>query len=332
MHTDTIQGMHQHLLNAIRMHGRYAFPLSDISSQPLRLQVISRHKTFSVILHCSRLIPEVRGQGHPDLFHFRFPRTGPRRPGAQGDTVILGWWPAAGICVGFAARADARRPLRACWRHVRETTLLQAYVHGLAVEKQAQGCTAIAFPSDALAYYLEHSCQLHALARSHRDAELLCSSVQALQAGGDDLCTATHRHRRVISATRRFFRKRSFAARVLCAYGGKCAVCWSPVAFPEATHIAPGSSEDAVSTTSNGLALCPNHRTAYETALITVDEWYRVLVSRSRLRSLGMGDDNSRASPVLAGLRPYVLLPPEHFQRPRGAQIREGQRARGWQP
>ena len=71
----------------------------------------------------------------------------------------------------------------------------------------------------------------------------------------------------------------------------------------DAAHIVPVSHEHSTDDTQNGVALCSLHHRAYDTALVTFNERFRVMCSNQkieRLRQLerdgGWGSFTSRSN------------------------------------
>ncbi len=131
--------------------------------------------------------------------------------------------------------------------------------------------------------------------------------------------------------TRRLLRDRSFRERVLGAYQHRCAICAVQLGLIEAAHIIPAAIETSTDNTSNGIAFCPTHHKAYDTALITVDDEYRVVVSVKLVEGLRQERLDGGFEAFCAALLPLIVLPPETALRPRVEFLREGRRIRQWQ-
>jgi hypothetical protein len=88
-----------------------------------------------------------------------------------------------------------------------------------------------------------------------------------------------------------------FTASVLEAYKSRCALCGMQMGIVEAAHLVPHAltADDSV---ANGIALCPNHHTAFDLAsLIAIAPDRTVLVNETKLTYLAKHDlDGGRAS------------------------------------
>jgi len=89
--------------------------------------------------------------------------------------------------------------------------------------------------------------------------------------------------RRVSVTSQRYNRDPRFKSEVLSAYDRKCAVCSIQLGIIEAAHIIPHSHENGSDDIQNGLALCPNHHTMFDSGLIGISETHRVLVNWKRV-------------------------------------------------
>jgi putative restriction endonuclease len=64
----------------------------------------------------------------------------------------------------------------------------------------------------------------------------------------------------------------AFRARVLSAYGVRCAVCNLQMgALLEGAHITPDSDPNSSTKVNNGISLCTIHHSAYDAALLGID-------------------------------------------------------------
>jgi len=90
--------------------------------------------------------------------------------------------------------------------------------------------------------------------------------------------------RQKVSVTsEQYMRDPRFKSDVLGAYDSKCAVCSVQLGIIEAAHIIPHSHENGSDDIQNGIALCPNHHTMFDSGLIGISETHRVLVNWARV-------------------------------------------------
>lgn len=91
------------------------------------------------------------------------------------------------------------------------------------------------------------------------------------------------RRLKVSVTSERYKRDPKFKSEVLGAYDQKCAVCSIQLGIIEAAHIIPHSHENGSDNIQNGIALCPNHHTMFDSGLIGISETHSVLVNWKRV-------------------------------------------------
>jgi putative restriction endonuclease len=118
-------------------------------------------------------------------------------------------------------------------------------------------------------------------------------------------------------------RDSSFKARVLTAYGNKCAFSGLQLKLVEAAHIVPVSYENSTDDTANGIALSALYHRAYDKGLVTFNEQYQIILNSTRMKHLKeIGFDGGMEN-FIRDLRPIINVPPAVNDRPRTDFIRE---------
>lgn len=304
---------------------------AESSGPPFRLQVTDGEKALALVVYiwplsCAPLcgaVPDRRWVAQARELEFH------RGPCAL--TVALGWWDRAGVFSAFDCRRQdgVRRETEVM--SVSEETLAAAYRNGFAVERTTRGEVTLAFLPHLLIHYFQHAGCLHSFAQSVRDTKILRAIGSDRYSPDDQALASVARGRRgALRSLQQVLRTRSFRARVLTAYGRKCAVCGLASRLPDALHLVPPVPGHGTDDTSNGIALCPTHHKAYDAALITVTDDYRVLVSEARLESLRASDLLGGLDEFRRSLRPYIFIPPEPGLRPLPENLRRGREIRGW--
>ena len=76
----------------------------------------------------------------------------------------------------------------------------------------------------------------------------------------------------------------AFRARVISAYGTRCAICrLNHGKLLDAAHIIPDSDENSSTSVTNGLSLCKIHHTAYDINIVGIDADYKVHIRQDIL-------------------------------------------------
>ncbi|GAA1028176.1 hypothetical protein GCM10009557_12280 [Virgisporangium ochraceum] len=98
-------------------------------------------------------------------------------------------------------------------------------------------------------------------------------------------------------ATTSLVRASGFSRRVLSAYKMRCAMCGLGAGLAEGAHILPASAPGARDEVWNGVALCPNHHTAFDRHLIAV---------LPKTLEIAISDDLAQAARDDAAIRRFV--------------------------
>jgi putative restriction endonuclease len=125
-------------------------------------------------------------------------------------------------------------------------------------------------------------------------------------------------------------RDNSFRARVLRAYGYRCAFSGIQLKLVDAAHIVPVSYETSTDETSNGIALSPIHHKAYDNGLLTFNEKYQILFNDKEIHILKKIGLDGGIDKFKRDLRPIIDTPPALTDRPNIAYIRTANQLRGW--
>lgn len=321
----------ERIVNSIRDCGWGFLYLSRPPAPPLRLRVFRESETYLIRIYIWNM---THGGGRlRPADEYRIQITGVSRfePEQGGKTLILGWWDEAGVFAGFDYRRHSGLLGASPSMQIREQFLREAYEHGFSPCNKGNREIAIAFRPDFLTEYIRFLEHLHDVGRSPTDFEVLSSVAVDPAAVNDlDIDRVSQQRRSAVASVRRALRDNSFKERVLTAYRHRCAVCSLQMDLVEAAHIVPVAVPNSTDDTSNGLSLCTLHHSAYDRALITVDDEYHVLFSdskRDRLREIG--NDGGMDSFVRA-LRPLILLPPAINDRPNVRYLRMGREIRNW--
>ncbi len=207
-----------------------------------------------------------------------------------------------------------------------------AATNGMAVHVRGNKEIVIAFRPEFLGTYVAQMDDLHRIGLADREVALLRQiTVDPASVSGDDINAGiAEPRRRVVASVHRAVRNHEFSARVLTAYGHRCAFCGLQLRLLDAAHILPVAHPASVDRTANGVAVCTLHHRAYDNGILTFDETYRVHVNEAKItemekEGLAGGVDGFRKT-LLAS----ILVPENDSDRPAAATIREANAHRGW--
>ncbi len=253
-------------------------------------------------------------------------------PEVGGKTLVLGWWQDVGVFAGFDYEKHSGKLGESPSIQIREPALRTALATGFAPHSRGQGELAIAFRPDFLGTYVEHLQVLHECGQVPAEVQVL------VQLGEDPYAideakieeTVIEKRQYAVTSTRRALRDISFRARVLTAYGHRCALCGVQLKLLDGAHILPVIHADSTDETCNGVALCALHHRAYDQSLITFDPEYRTHLNPGEVDELmGMGLDGG-LDQFQAALRPILILPPDRRDRPKEEHVIAANELRNW--
>jgi len=246
--------------------------------------------------------------------------------------LILGWWEEGNVFVGFDFRKHSGNIGLSPSLQVKEETLRNAYIHGIAPYRKENGETAIAFRPEFLAYYAFNAEALHDFGKSISDYKALVTIASQAEShiATEILDTVASPRKNVLQTINKKLRDSSFRSRILTSYGFRCAFCNLQLKLVEAAHILPVSYEFSTDETRNGIALCALHHKAYDTGLVTMTENYEVIYHKEKFDNLKtIGHDGGMES-FIQHLKPLINLPPALHDRPHQDYIRQANILRGW--
>lgn len=250
--------------------------------------------------------------------------------GQVDRTLVLGWWEQGGVFAAWDVTKHLARLGASPSLQVLEGCLESAVRDRLATQRKGNDEIVVSFLPSFLGDYLVQQAGIHALAESPRDLVVLESVIADPTQSDVAVAAATSEPRgRVLRQVARSLRDGSFAARVLRAYGSACAMCGVQLRLIDAAHIIPVAMANN-DLTSNGIALCAIHHRAFDRALVTMDEKYRVVLNPDGIKVLQNENLAAGLGAFRKNLRALLALPPAAPDRPDPAFISRGNRDRGW--
>jgi putative restriction endonuclease len=242
--------------------------------------------------------------------------------GLSDEGILTAWDPT--YHVAFTPGSSSLQTSRA--------SMTRALTAGFGFHRKTSGEVTVSLLPELIMEYVNNQSALHSATTALALDDLQATAEEETRAEFDadvdvpedeELYTEPLKTRIV----RQAIRDKTFANRVIEAYELTCCMCGVQLGLVEAAHIVPLSSAANFST-RNGLALCHNHHTAYDSALVGVCEDYSIVVStRRRGKFAALGRDGGR-SIVIDTLLPSILVPKNPLARPAANYLREAMRLR----
>jgi len=210
--------------------------------------------------------------------------------------------------------------------------LEKAHFSGFAPSDKGNGEIAIAFAPEFFIEYIRNMDSLHSFGECQAEFDVLtqiASNVELI-VNEEILHVVNQKRQTTLLTINKKLRDANFRARVLTAYGFKCAFCDMQLKLIEAAHILPVSYEYSTDETKNGITLCALHHKAFDHALVTMNEQYRIIYNTHRMKTLKeMGHDGGMQK-FITDLKPLIHVPPAIQDRPSTAYIKQANEIRGW--
>lgn len=307
--------------------------LSRTREHPARYRITRGARSFTVRIYVWNI---THGGGHRNAAEYRIQITGlnPNQFVSEvgGKTLILGYWANESVFAGWDYNFHTSALGGSPSMQIGEVALLAANQHRFAPHQKENGELAIAFRPDFIGDYVENLDELHASGHVPREVALLTLMAQDPdQVPEQEIArTVAGPRQYAVTQARRALRALDFKDRVLTAYGHQCAACGVQLRLLDGAHILPVSEVESTDETSNGVALCALHHRAYDRALLTFDEQYRVHLNDRRIRELQTDGHDGKLPEFRGALRRAIHLPPARADRPDPRYIAAANTLRGW--
>lgn len=246
-------------------------------------------------------------------------------------TLILGYYRELDVFVGWDMNKHLGDVGYSSSFQIKAENLQTASLTGFSPYNKGNGEIAVAFRSGFLVEYIRTLNMLHSFGENDEDFEVLSQVTEHEIVPNSEIVQAVSEPRqRTLSQIIRTRRDNSFRARVLRAYGYRCAFSGIQLKLVDAAHIVPVSFESSTDETSNGIALSKLHHAAYDRGLITLNEQYQIVYKESEISRLTELNLHGGVAEFLGSLRPVIDAPPALADRPNITYIRTANQLRGW--
>lgn len=245
-------------------------------------------------------------------------------------TVVLGWWEEGSVFAAWDVTKHLSPLGQSPSLQVHAECLREAAANQVATQTKGNDEIVVAFSPPFVTEYISQLRILHQMAGSPTDLAALASIAADPIETTAAVASATSPQRRVaLTQVARKLRDTSFSERVLRAYANRCAMCGVQLKLVDAAHIVPVAYANN-DQTCNGVALCALHHRAFDRALVTMDEKYRIALNPDRLDSLAAEDRIRGIKHFRKNLRAILDLPPTIADRPQPDLIAQANSIRGW--
>ncbi len=319
------------IVNAVQ-EDRWNIEIKEIYS-PNNFSAIIYNETKQVRLciYIWHLIQNGGAARAPDEYRIQITGASHFEQHAGEKTVILGWWDSVGVFAGFDYTKHTGKLGFSPSMQIREESLRKALINGFSPCNKGNNEIAVAFRPDFFVNYIQCLDQLHSFGTSTKDFKVLEEvSDQPLELNTELIQQVSKKRQIAVIQLSKKLRDTSFKARVLNAYGNKCAFSGLQLKLVDAAHILPVSHDSSSDDTANGIALSALYHRAYDRGIVTFNEQYQTVVNTSEMQKLKeIGFDGGMAK-FIKDLRPIINVPPAITDRPNINFIKEANLLRGW--
>jgi putative restriction endonuclease len=305
--------------------------ISDIFNHPFVLKIYNESESYLVRIYIWNLTHGGGAKRPKDEYRIQITGTDQFVKNSDELTLILGWWPDIGVFAGFDFNKHTGKLGFSPSIQIREESLRKAHINGISPCDKGNKEIAIAFRPDFLIDYLRNLEGLHQFGESQKDLEILESVADnKIELNEAVLEQVTQPRQVIVKSIHKKLRDNSFKARVLTAYGHKCAFSGMQLRLVEAAHIIPVSHASSTDETCNGIALSALYHRAFDKSLVTFNENYQLLVNQNEVAKLKAMNLDAGLEQFVENLRPIIHVPPAVNDRPNVHLIKEANLLRGW--
>lgn len=321
------------IVQSINDSGWNVLYIGDISQHPFVLKIYQHHESYLLRIYVWNLTHGGGIARTADEYRIQITGADHFEQRAGEKTLILGWWEAVGVFAGFDFEKHVGKLGFSPSIQIREEFLRKALINGFSPCNKGNNEIAIAFRPDFFVNYVQSLEQLHGFGTSFKDFKVLEQvSEQPLELISGIINKISIQRQIAMVQLNKKLRDTSFKARVLNAYGNKCAFSGLQLKLVDAAHILPVSYESSTDDTANGIALSALYHRAYDRGMVTFNEQYQTVVNTTEMKKLKDIGFDGGMDKFIKDLRPIIIVPPSITDRPNINFIREANKLRGWNP
>ncbi len=155
--------------------------------------------------------------------------------------------------------------------------------------------SVLALPANALGLYLENIALFHQIEEEAELQDFLNEQPQFVDGSSKyseerieyNFSEQGQRERKTIVSKRIAYpRNPKFSKEVFSAYGGTCAICGKQLGIVQAAHIIPHNHDDCIDRVTNGIALCVEHHSLYDTSLLMPNKDKKLYLNPAKIEFL----------------------------------------------
>ncbi len=319
------------IVQSINDSGWNVLYISDISQHPFLIKIYKNEDSYLLRVYVWNLTHGGGAARAIDEYRIQITGADHFEQNEGEKTLILGWWGEVGVFAAFDFTKHTGKLGFSPSMQIREEFLRKALINGFSPCNKGNNEIAVAFRPDFFVNYIQCLDQLHSFGTSAKDFEVLEEvSEQPLELNTALIQQVSEQRQITVIQLSKKLRDTSFKARVLNAYGNRCAFSGLQLKLIDAAHILPVSFDTSTDDTSNGIALSALYHRAYDRGIVTLNEQYQIIVNSIEMQKLKEIGFDSGMDKFIKDLRPIINVPPAITDRPNINFIKEANKLRGW--
>lgn len=319
------------IVQSINDSGWNVLYVSDISQHPFVLKIYKDEESYLLRIYVWNLTHGGGAARSADEYRIQITGADHFEQKVGEKTLILGWWGAVGVFAGFDYTKHTGKLGFSPSIQIREEFLRKALINGFSPCNKGNNEIAVAFRPDFFVNYVQSLEQLHGFGTSSKDFKVLEEvSERPLELNTAIIQPLNKQRQIAVIQLNKKLRDTSFKARVLSAYGNKCAFSGMQLKLVDAAHILPVSYDTSTDDTANGIALSALYHRAYDRGILTFNEKYQTIINTTEMKKLKDIGFDGGMDKFIKDVRPIINVPPSITDRPNINFITEANKLRGW--
>lgn len=319
------------IVQSINDSGWNVLYVGNISEHPFLLKIYKNDESYLLRIYVWNLTHGGGAARPKDEYRIQITGADHFEQKAGEKTLILGWWDDVGVFAGFDYTKHRGKLGFSPSMQIREEFLRKALLNGFSPCDKGNKEIAVAFRPDFFVNYVQEMEQLHGFGASKKDFTVLEEvSDNPLEVNKKLIDQVSKQRQTAVIQLSKKLRDTSFKARVLTAYGNKCAFSGLQLKLVDAAHILPVSDNRSTDDTANGIAISALYHRAYDKGLVTFNDQYQIIVNSTEMKKLKEIGFDGGMEKFLKDLRPIINVPPAISDRPNINFIQVANRLRGW--
>ncbi len=318
--------------------GGWSYIITQSDKLPFKITITSGTETERLVIYIWNVGTGGKTRSE-DEYRIQLKGKPPLRTGTSFKTLLLGWFEAGKVFVGFDAykhrEFSGRSPSVQVPKHTVEAAIKNKVAFHTKELKRVEGKeVVVAFQQRYLIPYINdifpeyHSPSAEGI--SDEEAQVIERNRLDLPLPDPATEGLPPKRRTALVNMNMKVREGSFGEGVWRIYQGRCVVCGIQAELTEAAHIMPVKDEGS-DDVRNGVQMCRNHHKAYDNGLYGIAPDYTLILSQERADKIKRSRLGDGLDAFIQTLRigEKIILPSDERLNPKPEYLEEACKLRG---